>query len=146
MVIRERRIPDYKIPVVLYIAKRAGIAPAAIIDYRLRGRSWMDITLHFGLDPEIYYVPVRKLDGPPYGHAYGHYKNKQKNKVVLDDNDVVNLVNLRLISERYGYAPEEVIRMRSGGKNFVIINDEVRRSWKDKDNREKEERYDKHTR
>ena len=144
IVIRERRIPDYEIPVVLYIAKRARVAPAVIIDYRLRGRSWMDITLHFGLDPEIYYVPVREVYGPPYGHAYGHYKNKHKKKVVLDDDDVINLVNLRLISERYGYAPEKVMRMRSAGKNFVVINDEVRRGRKDKDSWGKEDRYDKH--
>ncbi|TCV89557.1 hypothetical protein [Sulfurirhabdus autotrophica] len=138
--IRERRIPDYDIPVVLFLAERARVEPEVIIDYRLRGRSWMDITLHFGLDPQIYYVPVREVYGPPYGHAYGHYKNKNKRKIRLDDDDVVNMVNLRFISERYGYAPEEVMRMRSRGDNFIVINEDVRRSKKDKyyDKRDKE--------
>ena len=130
--IRERRIPDYDIPVVLFLAERARVEPEVIIDYRLRGRSWMDITLHFGLDPQIYYVPVREVYGPPYGHAYGHYKHKNKRNIRLDDDDVVNMVNLRFISERYGYAPEEVMRMRSRGDNFIVINEDVRRSKKDK--------------
>ena len=42
------------------------------------------------------------------------------------------MVNLRFISERYGYAPEDVIRLRSSGKNFVVINDEFRKGKKDK--------------
>lgn len=135
IVIRERRIPDDEIPVVLFIANRARVAPAAVSDYRLRGHSWTDTTLHFGLSPEIFYVPVRRVSGPPYGHAYGHYKNKHKSKwkeARLNDDDVVNLVNLRFISERYGYVPEEVIRLRSSGKNFVVINDEFRKGKRDK--------------
>ncbi|MDI7259241.1 MAG: hypothetical protein QME90_04880 [Thermodesulfobacteriota bacterium] len=57
VIIRERRIPDEEIPVILFIAQRARVAPAAIVDLRLGGKSWMDITLRFGLSPEIYYVP-----------------------------------------------------------------------------------------
>ena len=135
IVIRERRIPDNEIPVVLFIADRARVAPGAVTEYRLRGHSWTDTTLHFGLSPEIFYVPVQRVSGPPYGHAYGHYKNKHKNQwkeARLDDDDVVNMVNLRFISERYGYAPEDVIRLRSSGKNFVVINDEFRKGKKDK--------------
>lgn len=146
VIIRERRIPDYEVPVVLHIAERAHVEPGMIIDMRLRGRSWMDITLHFGLGPDIYYVPVRKVYGPPYGHAYGHYKNKQRDEwkhVRLDDDDVVNLVNLRFISDRYKYAPEDVMRMRSGGKNFVVINEEIRKGKKEKKYRDDDRGYGK---
>lgn len=129
IVIHERRIPDHDIPVVMFIAQRARVVPAVIIDMRLAGRSWMDISLHFGLGPDIYYVPVTKVYGPPYGNAYGYYKNKPRKEwqsIRLSDADVVNLVNLRFISERYHYSPEEIMRMRSGGKSFVGINDEIR--------------------
>src|SRR4030042_6597865 len=60
VVIRERRIPDEEIPVVFFVAQRARVAPAAIIDLRLAGRSWMDITVHFGLNPEVSYVRVTR--------------------------------------------------------------------------------------
>jgi hypothetical protein len=141
MFIRERRIPDYDIPVVLFISQRARVAPGAIMDLRLSGRSWMDITLHFGLGPDIYYVPVREVYGPPYGHAYGHYKNKKRkdwHKIRLDDHEVVDMVNLRFMSEHYGRPPEEVMRMRSSGKSFIGINDEFRRGKPGKESRERE--------
>ena len=131
IIIRERRIPDEEIPVVLFIAARARVAPSVVIDLRLGGRSWMDITLHFKLNPEIYYVPVKaEVKGHPYGKAYGYYKKRPKEewrKIVLSNDEIINLVNLRFISEYHHCAPEDVIRMRADGKNFVVINDEVKK-------------------
>jgi len=130
VIIRERGLPVEEVPVVLFIAKRARISPAAVINFRLSGSTWLNIMLRFGLSPEILYVPVKGVHGPPYGKAYGHYKNKPKKKwgkIVLGDDDVINLVNLKFISDYHGFSPEEVIKMRSQGKNFVGINDEVRK-------------------
>jgi hypothetical protein len=89
--------------------------------------SWPDITFHYGLTSEIYYVPVTRV-GPPYGNAYGHYKKHQKDckKVVLVDNDVVNLVNLRFMSEYHGKPAEVVMDRRGRGERFVAMNDELR--------------------
>jgi len=129
VVVRDRGIPDEDLPVVFLIATRAGIAPDSVIKLRLSGQSWLDITLHYGLSPEIFYVPVQQTPGPPYGKAYGYYKNKPRsewNTIKLSDAEVVNLVNLKFISEHYGYSPDEVIRMRASGKNFVEINHEVK--------------------
>lgn len=132
IIIKERHIPVEEVPVVLLIAQRARVAPASVINLRLHGRSWLDITIHYGLSPEIYYVhvPPTVRVGPPYGKAYGHYKNKPKKEwktIVLRDDDVINLVNLKFVSEHYGYPAEEVIKLRSKGKNFVVINHEVRK-------------------
>jgi hypothetical protein len=143
IIIQERRIPDEEIPVIFFIAARARVAPSVVIDLRLGGRSWMDITLHFKLNPEIYYVPVEgEVKGPPYGKAYGYYKNKNRKdwgKIVLSNPEIINLVNLRLISEYHRFPPEEVIRLRADGKNFILINDEVKkRKEKEKDLKGKE--------
>jgi hypothetical protein len=131
VVVRERKIPDEEIPVVFFIAQRARILPAAVIDLRMAGKTWMDITLHYGLSPEIFYVPVKvEVKGPPYGKAYGYYKNKPRKewgKIRLVDADIVNFVNLKFVSEHHRHSPEEVIRMRSGGKHFVVVDDEIRR-------------------
>ena len=140
IIIRERGILYEEIPVVFFIARRVHVAPGVIVDLRLRGMSWMDITFHYGLSPEIYYVPLRVAPGPPYGRAYGYYKKwprKEWRKVRLGDDDVVNLVNLKFASEHYGYSPEKVIKMRSGGRNFVEINEEIKRG---KESRVKEKR------
>jgi len=146
IVIRDRRIPDDEIPVVLFLAKKANVQPSAIYDLRLRGDSWDDITRRFGLSPEIYYVPTRTVSGPPYGNAYGYYKNKPKNQwktIHLEDSDVVNLVNLRFISDHYGYSPDRVIRMRSKGENFLVINEKVKQKKEMKEVHQKSKQADK---
>jgi hypothetical protein len=145
VVIRERGIPYEEMPVVLFLAGSAHVAPGVIVDLRLRGMSWMDITFQYGLSPEIYYVPLKTAPGPPYGNAYGHYKKwprKEWKKVRLGDDDVVNLVNLKFASEHYGYSPEEVIKMRSGGRNFVEINEEIKKE-KGRDRKENTKIKDK---
>lgn len=142
VIIRERGMPYEELPVVYFIAGRARVAPEIIVNLRLGGMSWMDITFRYGLSPEIFYVPVRV--GPPYGKAYGHYMNKPKKewkKTVFKDSDIINLVNLKFTSEHYKYSPDEVIKMREEGKNFVVINDEIRK-WK-KEHKVKDKRQEK---
>jgi hypothetical protein len=128
-VIHERGIYEEELPVVFYIAQRAHVYPEDVVDLRLRGMSWMDITLHFGLSPEIYYVPVA-VDryGPPHGHAYGYYQNHPRGgwkRNDLRDRDIVNQVNLKFISEHHGYAPEKIMRYRSEGRSFNAIDHDI---------------------
>ncbi len=144
IIIKERGMPYEEMPVVLFIAGRARIAPEIIVDLRLRGMSWMDITLRFSLTPEIYYVPVRV--GPPYGKAYGYYMNKPKKewkKIVFKDSDIINLVNLKFISEHYKYSPKEVIKMREEGKSFIVVNDEIKKGKKEKPEKGKGKEHEK---
>lgn len=127
IVIRERRIPDDEIPVALFIAQYARVAPAAVVDLRLRGRSWWDISVHFGIGPDVYYVPVAVAPGPPYGKAYGYYRKprNQWRTIVLADTDIVNLVNLRFLSGHYRVPPERVVALRSKNKGFIAIHAEL---------------------
>jgi len=127
----DRKVPDEELPVVFFIAEQAGAAPGAIINARLKGNSWINVSISLGLDASVFYVPVNCKPGPPYGNAYGHYKNKKKDQwreIELTDPDIINLVNLRFISEQYGYAPEEVMKMREKGEAFVRINGEVKKA------------------
>jgi len=137
IVIRERRISDDELPVVLFIAQRAAVPPARIVDLRLRGLSWWDISVRYGIGPEVYYVPVAVAPGPPYGHAYGHYKKPRKHwkTIVLSDDDVVNLVYLRFASDYYRVPAERVIERRGHQGDVVLIHAEMsgRPSGRDRD-------------
>ena len=140
IIVRRSKIPEEEIPVVFFLARKADVSPEVILKMRLLGKSWWEITTHFGLNASIYYVPVKGNPLPPYGREYGHYKNKKKSqwgKIVLSDVDIINFVNLRFISEHWGYEPEEVIKMRANGRNFVNINSEV----KAKKNKSRAEKY-----
>ena len=147
LIVRDRGIHQEELPVVFFLAQRANVAPGAIVDLRLRGMNWMDITLHFGLQPDIYYVPVRVVgkQGPPYGNAYGYYKKHPKRewkKIRFKDDEIVNQVNLKFISEHYGYDPAQVMKHRSEGRRFTEIDRDVReqREGKKKDKEWKEDR------
>jgi hypothetical protein len=128
IVVRERRIPDEELPVVFFIAERAHVPAARIVDMRLHGASWWDISVRYGLGADVYYVPVTVVhSGPPYGRAYGHYKKpkKQWNTIVLTDADIVNLVELRFMSEHYHVAPERIVELRERDVDFVTIHGDV---------------------
>lgn len=127
IVIRERRIREEEIPVVLFLSQQAHVAPSKVIALRETGRSWWMISLQFGLRPEVYYVPVNVEPGPPYGNAYGHYKKgrKRSRAIVLSDDDIVNLVHLRFLSEYYRVAPERVIEARSRQADFIVVHAEI---------------------
>ncbi len=121
---------DEELPVVFFLAARAHVAPQAVIDLRARRQSWFGIALHFALSPEIFFVPVG-LDeiGPPYGNAYGYYRKFGRRgdwrKFSPRDKEVVDLVNLRFLSEYHGLAPDKIIGLRGRGQGFVRIHDDI---------------------
>jgi hypothetical protein len=145
IVVHERGIHEEELPVVFYLAKRAHVAPGAVVDLRLDGMSWMDITLHFGLSPEIYYVPVKvERHGPPYGNAYGYYKKHPKGdwrRSDLRDRDIVNQVNLKFISEHHRYAPDRVMKSRSEGRSFQVIDRDIRHEKQAKAKHKEQKEY-----
>lgn len=121
--IGRRGIHDDDAATVLFLAQRAQVSPDLIVDWRLGGASWMAITLRLGLQPDIYYVavPATTRVGPPYGKAYGYWRKRERERVVLTDADVVNLVHLRIVSEYYGYPAETVMKWREDGQSFQDI-------------------------
>lgn len=130
--VRER-LPYEEVPVAFFVASRAHVAPAAIVELRLAGRSWNYITRHYGLSPEIFYVPVAIDPGPPYGRAYGYYKKVPRARwgtIRLADADVVNLVNLRFLAGHHRVSPDDVIRARGGGADFLKIHGQLSRGGK----------------
>ncbi len=131
VVAREHKVPDDELPVLFYIANRADVRPKAVLDLRLSGLSWMEISLHFGLHADVFYVDTKGDYGPPYGKAFGHFKHRSRRQwreIRLGDTDIINLVNLRFMSEHYNCSPEEVIKMREKGKSFTDINKNIKKA------------------
>lgn len=123
------KLPPDEVPVLLHIAKEAGVAPQRVLDLRLAGKTWADIVSFLKLSPAIFHVDVEGPVGPPYGRALGYYRNKPRKewgKIVLPDADIVNLVNLKFLSLHFGLPPGEVINLRAKGKGFPAIAKEVR--------------------
>jgi hypothetical protein len=129
--VRARSLPDDEMAVVFFLSNRMEVSPLFLVDLRLSGRSWLDITLKYGLSPEIYFVKFASDPGPPYGKAWGHYKNTPRKKwhqIELSDPDIINLVNLKFLAEKYQCSPEKIVRMRKQGKSFANMNSEFKKA------------------
>ena len=119
VVMRERRLPEYEIPVVLAAARQARVAPSAVVDLRLGGRSWTDIAVHFGLGPEVFYLPASP-GGPPYGNAWGYWKKHRR-----PDSEFIEAVNTHFLTNYYHVPREEVLAYRQHGMSYVAIHEEL---------------------
>ena len=130
--VRDSGISYEELAVVFFIAERARIEIRRVIELRLANRAWTEIAFRFGLTPDIFYVPLTTAPtAPPYNRPYNRYNSRPKREwktVSLTDSDVVNLVNLKFISQNYGAPPEQVVRIRSEGKTFPEINEEIEKA------------------
>lgn len=132
VIIHERRIPAEEVPVVFYIARHAHVSPVEVAAYRKRGCSWIEVSRHYGLGPDI------------YGHSYpgGYYKHKKhrnKNVVYISDGEIINYVNTRVMCDSYGCSRDDVYRMRNQGYGYVNIND---RYYNERHGRGRDDRHD----
>lgn len=126
--IHERRVPEDELAVVFFLARQAAIQPEDVTDLRLLRKSWMELTAHFGLTAEIYYVPLTSDPAPPFARPYALYKTQPRNlwkRIILEDSDILNLVNLRFVSTYFKVPTSEVIRLRAQNKSFAAIVKEV---------------------
>ncbi|MCH7691403.1 MAG: hypothetical protein IIA17_10220 [candidate division Zixibacteria bacterium] len=140
MVVRKHNIPDDEMPVVFFISRHGDVDAGLVVKLRSEGKSWFEISAHFGLSPEVYYVSFERDPGPPYGKAWGYYKNKKRkdwNKIHLSDGDVVNFVNIKFMSERYGYSPDEIVKMRGKKQGYVNLNVKVKQHKHEKQRKAK---------
>jgi hypothetical protein len=110
--VRERALLPDEVPVAFFVAQRAGVNPAVVVDLRRRSMSWSDIALHFHFRPDIYYFP----EGPPYGKAYGYWKSHPPR-----DAEVIDAVNIHFLSEFHHVSPDLVRTERSRRGNYAVI-------------------------
>lgn len=116
---RRFRDPD-DLVVFFFLVQRSGKSPEAIYSLRKQGLSWWDVGLRVGVPNEVWFVPVEKDPGPPYGKAYGHWRRHRRNpsfRMAISDDDCRNLVSVRMVHDYYGIPAEVAMESRAGGRN-----------------------------
>jgi len=123
-VIRRTRRPGDDFPAILLLARASKRSPEAILDLRLGGMSWGDIMVRLDLRPDFLFVGLDRDPGPPYGKAWGHYKQhpgKGKGKAqgkggfVISDRDFIELTKLQVTAGYFKVSPYTVIAERQKG-------------------------------
>lgn len=102
--------PADDFPVVLFLAEAAHRSPAAILELRLKGRSWGEIMVSLKVPADVLFTGMDRDPGPPYGRAWGHWKKHRGSKSSwrLDDPDIIALAKLQTVAAYYRVSPYRI--------------------------------------
>ncbi|MCZ6745646.1 MAG: hypothetical protein O7C74_00345 [Acidobacteria bacterium] len=132
---RHLKHPGEDLPVLLFLAAESGRSSRFILDLRLSGLSWWEIRARLGVAPERIVVALPQDPGPPYGKAWGHYRNHQKGpkaqrQVVLSDAEFSDWIGARVVSRAFDVEMAVVLRSRAGGHSLgdVVVRQEKNRA------------------
>jgi len=122
-VLSQGRVSEEEIPVILFLASRAGVSGEVLVALRRTGASWMELARRYGMDAAVLHFP---LGGASPGaalarayDAYGAVAPREWGKVTLTDQEVVGLVNLRFLTEHNRIPPSQVLQARERAGDWV---------------------------
>ncbi len=108
--------PENDYPVILFLARAAKRSPDQVLDLWLTRLSWAEIMYELKVPPSVLFAGLDRDPGPPYGKAWGRYKqHRGKGKFVIADRDVAELVKLQIASRHDQVSPYRVIAERQKG-------------------------------
>lgn len=101
-----------ELPVLLFIANKAGVTPDVLGSLRESGQSWQRIALRFGLGPSAFRVPISVA--VPEGVLARPVREFSRpvgdwHRIAMTDLEIIALVNLRTLSNQLETTPEELI-------------------------------------
>ncbi len=124
-ILSDWEIPVSEIPVVLFMARRSGVSPEALVALREAGQSWTSLAARYRVGPAVLQVPVP--DDVPAGVLSRVYEGYRTTPVArwgtirLADEDIVGLVNVRVISQSLGLPAENVLARTDSSDSYVEL-------------------------
>jgi hypothetical protein len=133
--------PENDFPVILFLARASRRSPDQVLDLWLTRLSWAEIMYELKVPPAALFAGLDRDPGPPYGKAWGRYKqHRGKGKFVIADRDVAELVKLQITARHYQVSPYRVIAERQKG---VRVEQYAADRWRAKHGRPEEARDDR---
>lgn len=124
-------LPADEIPVVLFMARRAGVSPEALVALRDSGYGWSALAERYRVLASALHVPIR--DDAATGRLESAYALFRSTPVAdwstirLTDDAIIALVNVRVISQSLRLPAERVIAEMSSASSFVDLYARLRR-------------------
>jgi hypothetical protein len=124
-------LPPDEIPVVLFVARRAGVSAEALVALRESGRAWGALTRSYGIGANALHVPLRDAGAAGgLSDAYRRFADTpvaQWATIPLSDADIVALVNVRVLADALAVAPDDVALRTGTTRTFVELYAQLRR-------------------
>ena len=120
--------PAFDFPVVMFLAQISGKRADVVLSLR-RKLPWSEVMVRLQVPPDRLFAGLDRDPGPPYGHAWGHYKDHRargaKGPFAVDDRTVQEMVRLQIASNALRVSPYTIASERQRGVSvdrFVVIH------------------------
>ena len=118
-------VPADEIPVLLFVARRAGVSTEALVALRESGRSWTELTARYRIGAQALHVPLHDPSAAGrLGPLYATFRDtpvERWSSIGLSSEDVVALVNVRVLSQSLGLPPDDIMRRTANTGSFVDL-------------------------
>ncbi|MFO8175267.1 MAG: hypothetical protein R6T96_13350 [Longimicrobiales bacterium] len=122
-IIGEWEVTPDEVPVVLFLAHRAGVSPDVLIGLRRGGRPWQEVGRRFGIQTTAFHLSLP--EGAEKGRLTRAYEAFQAlpawewQQIRLEDEEVIALVNLRVLADQTGVPPLDILEGFRKAGSFV---------------------------
>jgi len=124
-ILSEWSLPADEVPVVLFVARRAGVSPDALVALRRSGSGWARLIDRYHLDAGHFHVPLSATaDRGRLARAYEQFAAVPPERwggVSLQDQEIVDLVNLRIVAQTLRMRPGDVLTRAAPGTTWVQL-------------------------
>lgn len=110
---------------IFHLARHAGLETPEVLRLRQQGIGWAALARLLHLGRESFYVPLGRPTAVTPGAPFGNFREEARlawSSTDFTDLDILNLVNLKFVSEYYRCQPEHVIALRATGWSFAAIH------------------------
>lgn len=125
-------IDSENLTVALFLAKIAGVEAEKMAAYRAQGDSWMDVMKSRNIEPtDLYFMISGDIQGKLFGPIFTKYDSTAQDKwdeIFFEDEEIIDLVNLRFVYQHNDYSAFKVMNLRESGNSWVTIYDTVRQA------------------
>jgi len=128
-ILGEWELPPEEITVVLFVARRAGVSPDAIATQRDAGAPWSTITQRYALGAGVFRISFPPdVNLGPMEATYRRFTETPRaswDSLVLDDEILVALVNIRILANQLGVPAAQVLATWERSRNLVLVHEQL---------------------
>jgi hypothetical protein len=132
LILAEWRLHPEEVPVLLFMARAAGVSPDALAASRRDGASWSELAARFGIGAGAFFVDVGGGDpGAALFRAYERFRERPRSDwgaIRLDDREITMLVNLKFLAGHLRHPPRRILEAWESEASFVGVFSQLSRA------------------
>lgn len=126
-------LPDDQLPVLLFMARHAGVSTDALAAQKKGGRSWADLADRYAVSTSEFYVSIPDDAGPVplLAEAYTRFREVPRSEwasIRLSDSEITALVNTGFLSDKLDIPPMRVLQEAERAGSFSAAYPRLTRS------------------